>query len=142
MSEIQIVFIEKENISTIIPLLKELNQSTSEETLKKRVLEMVEQNYKCLGIYSNNELIGICGLWFLTRHYCGKTVEPDHVYISDEYKSKGIGKQLFEWIFDYCQQNNLEATELNSYVNNPRSHKFYYNLGYEIKGFHFLKILE
>ena len=102
---------------------------------------MADQNYKCLGIYDQSKLIGICGLWYMTRHYCGKSIEPDHVIIQDKYKNQGLGNQLFEWLFDYARREGIEASELNSYVENARSHKFYYNLGYEIKGFHFVKIL-
>lgn len=142
MTDIQFKFIPKEDILIIMPLMKEISTEADESILQERILEMAEQNYRCLGIYDSDKLIGICGLWFLTRHYCGKTVEPDHVIIDDAYKNQGIGKRLFEWIFDYCKQNGITGTELNTYVENTRSHKFYYNLGYEILGFHFLKVFK
>src|SRR5688500_6642599 len=142
MQNLQIRFIDPSRITDILPLLMQVNRKTPENVLRARVCEMVKENYKCLGIYDNDQLIGICGLWFMTRHYCGKSIEPDHVMIDPAYQSKGVGKLLFEWIFDYARQNGFEASELNTYVNNPRSHKFYYNLGYEIKGFHFVKFLE
>jgi diamine N-acetyltransferase len=141
MQNFDIRFIEPGKISVILPLLMQLNNKTPEDLLKSRISEMVKENYKCLGIYDNEKLIGICGLWFMTRHYCGKSIEPDHVMIEPAYQGKGVGNLLFDWIFDYARENGFEASELNSYVNNPRSHKFYYNLGYEIKGFHFVKIL-
>jgi diamine N-acetyltransferase len=78
----------------------------------------------------------------MTRHYCGRSIEPDHVMIDPAYQGKGIGNQLFGWIFQYARENGYEATELNSYVNNSGSHKFYLNLGYVIKGFHFVKLLD
>jgi len=142
MQPYKIQFIEPHNIQVILPLLMQVNKKTSEDLLLKRINEMVKENYKCLGVYDNDKLIGICGLWFLTRHYCGRTIEPDHVMIEPSYQSKGIGKFLFDWIFNYAKENGYEATELNTYVNNPKSHKFYYNLGFDIKGFHFVKILD
>lgn len=142
MNPYQIKFIEPQNIHVIMPLLMQVNKKTPSDILLKRLNEMVKENYKCLGIYDGDVLIGICGLWFLTRHYCGKTIEPDHVMIEPTYQSKGLGKLLFDWIFKYAKENGYEASELNTYVNNTRSHKFYYNLGYDIKGFHFVKILD
>lgn len=142
MSNYDIKFLEQSHIDQILPLLSALNQNTSVPVLKERLKEMFTQNYKCLGIYDQDQMIGICGLWFMTRHYCGRSIEPDHVYVLPDYQNKGVGKVLFDWIFDYAAANRLEATELNSYVNNPRSHKFYFNLGYEIKGFHFVKQLD
>jgi len=135
-------FITPQNILSIIPLLTQVNKKDAAEVLEKRLLEMVQQNYKCLGIYDEEKLIGICGLWFMTRHYCGRSMEPDHVMIDPAYQGRGIGKQLFEWLFRYADQNGIEATELNTYVNNHGSHKFYFNLGYIIKGYHFVRFKE
>lgn len=135
-------FIAPENILSIMPLLTQVNKKTPIEVLEKRLKEMVSQNYKCLGIYDSEKLIGICGLWFMTRHYCGRSMEPDHVMIDPAYQNKGIGKQLFEWLFKYADHNGIEATELNTYVNNHGSHKFYFNLGYIIKGYHFVRFKE
>ena len=78
---------------------------------------------------------------YCTRHYSGRSVEPDHVYIDEAYRGKGLGKQFFKWIYDYVLSKGYEAVELNTYVSNHPSHKFYYNEGYEIYGFHMLKIL-
>jgi len=140
MENITIKFISKNNIEIILPLLKRLNEFTSDDVLKERVKEMAEQNYKCLGVYCKNELIGICGLWFLTRHYSGKTIEPDHVIIEPKYRNLGIGKKLFDFIHNYTKSIDYEATELNTYITNTKSHKFYENLNYKKLGFHYLKI--
>jgi len=139
---IQIKPIQKENILDIIPLLRILNSKTPLEILKKRVLEMVElENYECIGLFADDFLIGISGLWYSTRHYIGKSVEPDHVIIDKSYRNQNLGKQFFNWIDTYTKEKGCEAIELNAYTNNSKSHKFYYNEGYNIYGFHFLKIL-
>ena len=141
MNNITIKIIRKEEILSILPLLKTLNTTTPETILIERILTMVNENYECVGLYDENLLIGICGLWYMTRHYIGKSVEPDHVIIDQEYQNKGLGKKLFEWIYNYAISKGCEASELNTYVQNRKSHKFYYNEGYEIYGFHFVKIL-
>ncbi len=134
--------IDKEHINSVIPLVQKLNDnSVSDDILKQRFSEMITQNYECAGIFDDKKLIGITGLWFCTRHYSGKSVEPDHVYIDDGYRGKGLGKQFFEWIYNYVQQKGCEAVELNTYVSNPASHKFYYNEGFKILGYHFFKKL-
>ncbi len=141
-NNIRIGFIEKDEILITIPFVALLNENVEIEVLEKRMLEMVEQNYACLGVYDNDELIGICGLWFMTRHYSGKCIEPDHVVIDESQRGMGIGKILFDWIEEYAKQNSYESLELNTYVRNTPSHKFYYNLGYEIMGYHFVKKLD
>lgn len=132
--------IDAKDIFVIIPFLQKLSDdANSEAVLQERLLEMVTQNYECIGVYKNGNLIGVCGLWFMTRHYVGKSVEIDHLYIEKKSQGQGLGKIVMEWVDNYAQSKGCKASELNTYVQNYPSHKFYYNQGYEIKGYHFLK---
>ncbi len=85
--QVKIDFIQKSEILSIIPLLTIISQNDTKEVLEERVLEMCEQNYKCLGIYKSHELIGICGLWFMTRHYGGRSIELDHVVLKPDFQA-------------------------------------------------------
>lgn len=132
----------KNELHMVLPLIMELSEYQTEEMiLKERMLEMFDQNYECFGIFKDEELIGVFGLWFMTRHYAGKSCEPDHVFILPKYQNKGLGEQVFNFIFEYAKEKGCETSELNSYVQNFKSHKFYMNHGYVIKGYHFLKKL-
>lgn len=134
--------IQKQNINRIIPLVYKLNNGKVDlELLKSRFAEMIHQNYECAIMEDGNKIIGVAGLWFCTRHYAGKSVELDHVYISEDYRNLGLGKKFMNWINDYCQSQGCKSLELNTYVNNYPSHKFYYNEGMEIWGYHFFKHL-
>ena len=133
--------IVKEDILDIIPLLQTINTKTPNDILKQRVIEMSElTNYECIGLYIDEKLVGISGLWYSTRHYIGKTVEVDHVVIEAALRGKNLGKQFFKWIYNYTSKKGYEAVELNTYTDNTKSHKFYYNEGFDIYGFHFLKV--
>ena len=132
----------KEDFRLVLPYLKKLHSPPANEgLLKNRLLEMYDQNYECFGIYNEGKQIGIFGLWFMTRHYCGRSCEADHIYIDEKYQGKGVGKALFKFIHEYASSRDCETVELNSYVENYGSHKFYMNLGYVIRGYHFLKKL-
>ncbi|MCB0464910.1 MAG: GNAT family N-acetyltransferase [Aequorivita sp.] len=141
-NRIAIKIIPASEIFSIVPLLQKLGNYTVSETLiKERLQEMVQQNYECLGIFDTEKLIGTCGLWFQTRHYAGKSMEMDHVIIADAYRSQGIGKILIEFISDYAKKKSCNWVELNSYVHNFPSHKFFYSQGFVAKGYHFVKEL-
>ncbi|TNJ44627.1 GNAT family N-acetyltransferase [Tamlana fucoidanivorans] len=134
--------LEPERIHEVVPLVYKLNEARiSTEVLQKRFLDMVTQHYECAVVFDEDNIIGVCGLWFCTRHYSGNSVEPDHVYIDDAYRGTGLGHRFFNWIYDYVQTKGVEAIELNTYVTNALSHKFYFKEGFEILGFHFLKKL-
>ena len=92
-------------------------------------------------ILKEDIIVGVSGLWFCTRHYMGKSVELDHVFIKPSHRGNGLGKQFMKWIYDYAKNKGCKSVELNTYVQNYPSHKFYYNEGFEILGYHFLKKL-
>ncbi|HMC00969.1 MAG TPA: GNAT family N-acetyltransferase [Flavobacteriaceae bacterium] len=134
--------IDAKDIENVVPLVFKLNSSKiAVDVLKQRFREMVKQNYECACIFEEDKIIGVTGLWYCTRHYSGKSVEVDHVYIDDGYRGKNLGKQFFKWIYDYTKTKGCETIELNTYVQNYPSHKFYYNEEFEILGYHFLKKL-
>ncbi|SDR94033.1 hypothetical protein SAMN04515667_1040 [Formosa sp. Hel1_31_208] len=138
----QFKLLEASQIHDVIPLIQELtNHKFSDDLLKQRFTEMSTQNYECAVIQDENKIIGVTGMWFCTRHYAGKTVEIDHVYIDEAYRNMGLGKQFLSWIYDYVKTKGCQTAELNTYVQNYPSHKFYYNEGFEILGYHFLKKL-
>jgi hypothetical protein len=142
MSTINFQVIPKSEIDIILPFMYELNTTTDTDLLEKRTREMAEQeHYECIGMFMGDKLIGICGLLHSIRHYVGKSAEPDHVFIKEEYRNRGLGSKMFAWIEDYLSKKNVEALELNTYTQNRKSHKFYYSEGYEIYGFHFVKII-
>lgn len=134
--------IPPDEITSVIPLIQKLTGNKfPDDVLEARFSQMVKENYECVGIYAGKELIGCSGMWFCTRHYAGKSCEPDHVFIDEKYRSQGLGKKLFSWIYQYALSKGCEASELNTYVHNYPSHKFYYNEGYQILGYHFFKKL-
>lgn len=140
-SLLKVRFVENDNIEIIIPLLQKLNANLTDEILKERLQEMLQQNYKCVGVFDDENLVGISGIWLLTKYYVGKHIEPDNVYILDEYQGKGIGKMLFDYIFKYAKQNGCVSSELNCYLENEDGHKFWEKLGYQKMAYHFSKKL-
>jgi GNAT superfamily N-acetyltransferase len=129
-------------IDSIIPLLQILNENISEGTLKRRLNQMLKEGYQCVGAFENKNLIGICGLWILTKYYVGKHIEPDNMIIHPSYQNKNIGSKLMKWIDAFAKENSCVASELNCYINNEQAQKFYKKEDYEIIALHFQKKFE
>ncbi len=132
-------FIDSKNIHSIIPFLQLLHSNISEETLKERLSAMVKQNYQCIGIYDDKELIGICGIWTLIKYYVGKHIELDNVIVLPKYQSSGIGTKLMNYIDNYSKEIGCVGNELNCYVHNEEGNKFWEKEGYKKIGYHFQK---
>jgi len=131
-----------ERIHLVVPLVQTMEKEPiSEAVLLDRFREMTQQNYECVGVFLEGQLIGLAGMWFCTRHYSGRSVEIDHVVVGKAFRGQGIGQKLVRWIELYAISKGYETIELNAYVENELSHKFYEKQGYEKLGFHFLKSL-
>lgn len=81
-------------------------------------------NYECVGVYDEDKLIGICGMWILNKLYVGKHIEPDNVFVLPEYRSAGVGKLMLDWVIDYAKEIGCDATEVNCYVENLKGKQF------------------
>lgn len=138
----EIKLIPTDNLISIIPLIKLLNPSFPESTLKIRLEEMIGQGYQCAGLYFDNQLVGVCGLWVMTKFYVGKHIEPDNVFILSEYRRQGLAKQLLDWVYDYGKTQGCIGSELNCYVVNDTGNAFWEQEGFAKIGYHYQKQLE
>ena len=143
MNKIDLKILEKIDVEKIAVLGQQLNPDLSLQQTKDYFLQMFDfQNYICFGVFLNEELVGISSAWTTVRLYSGKQLEVDNVIIDKQQQSKGLGKLFFEYIENWAKEKEYKTIELNTYVQNSKSHKFYYNLGFDILGFHFLKRLK
>jgi GNAT superfamily N-acetyltransferase len=122
---IKVMLIPKANLMSIMPLIQGLNPSLSKTTLTTRLEEMISQGYQCAGLCLDDNLIGICGLWMMTKFYVGKHIEPDNVYILPEFRGQGYGKQLLNWLVEYGKSQGCIASELNCYISNEVGNAFF-----------------
>ena len=136
---IKFELLPRTEIKNIIPLLRVLDERFSEELLEERLNEMFERGYLCVGVFDNDKLIGLSGLWILTKYYVGRHIEPDDVVILPAYRGKGIGEQMMQWIYQFAKEQGCVASELNCYAGNSAGQKFWANEGYRIIGFHYQK---
>ena len=139
----QFKILSEKNIDEIVDLVYKLNENKiPKNILIKRQKEMFSQNYECMGVFIKSKLIGVVGLWFQTRLYSGRSCELDHVYILPEHRRYGLGSNLISFVEEHVLNKGFECMELNTYLQNTLSHKFYYNNGFKILGFHFIKHID
>lgn len=137
MYQFELIVAQKMDI--ILPFLQLLNIDLSPTIIQERLNDMVANGYQCVGVYDDEKLIGICGMWILYKVYVGKHLEPDNVIIHPDYRSKGIGEKMMEWVENFAKENNCEALELNAYLINEKGRKFWEENKYKKLGVHFQK---
>lgn len=138
--ETTIKLIVPENLASILPLIRQLNPGIPPELLAARLQQMITQGYQCAGLYHDGKLIGICGMWIMTKFYVGKHIEPDNVFILPEHRRQGLGKRLLQWVCEYGISQGCSASELNCYLNNDTGNAFWEQEGFTKIGYHYQKL--
>ncbi len=134
--------LSKNDFKEILFFAKKLNPEKTDDILNQNIFDMFEfKNYTCFGLFQDDILVGISSAWTTVRFYSGKQLELDNVIIDTEIRSSGLGKTFLNLIENWAKEKSYKTIELNTYVQNGRSHKFYFNLGYSILGFHFQKYI-
>lgn len=132
--------LDEGRLEELLLLTSNLNPETDLETLRERQMEMFKfENYRCFGLFENEALLAVSSGWITVRLYSGKQLEVDNVIVNPLIQSKGLGSTLLKLIENWAKENDCKTVELNTYTQNSRSHKFYFNQGYQILGFHFQK---
>ena len=126
-------------MESILPLVFLLNNEQIEyAVLEERLKSMLTMGgYECIGVYDSDKLIGICGVWILNKLYAGKHVEPDNVFIKEQYRSRGVGQLMMDYLFQYAKEIGCEGTEVNCYVTNEKGQKFWERQGYKPLAYHY-----
>ncbi|MBC8257631.1 MAG: GNAT family N-acetyltransferase [SAR324 cluster bacterium] len=82
----------------------------------------------------DNEIIGMLQLTFIPylTHLGSWRCLVEGVRIHKNYRSQGIGTQIFEWLIEYAKTKNVDILQLTSDKKRPNALKFYLGLGFEM----------
>jgi GNAT superfamily N-acetyltransferase len=125
-----------------LPVMQFLYPKMSRERYESFLKEMILKDYKQVAVFENQNCIGLSGYWFGTKLWTGKYLEIDNFIIHPDHRKKGIGKKIADYIDEQAKKLKCTCIVLDAYTENFTAHRFYYNLGYVPRGFHFLKTID
>lgn len=135
-------FTTKEEMLSTFPLIFEMYPSLSIEKYDNELDLMIPHNYKQIVAFEDEEMLGLSGYWLGNKLWCGKYIELDNVFTSSKHRSKGVGDLIFQHIENKAKELGCTILTLDSYTDNFKAHKFFYNKGFIPRGFHFINILD
>lgn len=103
--------------------------------------QMVPHNYKQLAVFEGELCVGLSGFWTAIKLWTGKYIEIDNFIVHPDHRSKGIGKLMTDYIDAKAVAEGCTAVVLDAFTGNFTAHRFYYNQGFEPRGFHFVKMI-
>ena len=122
--------------------IKFLYPNMSLEKYKSFLEDMIPKGYKQVAIFENNVCVGMTGFWYGTKRWTGRYIEIDNFIVHPDHRKKGIGKIISEFIDNKAKGLNCTCIVLDAFTGNFPAHRFYYNLGYVPRGFHFIKTID
>ena len=143
MKSLAVRLVESHEQPEALRLLAGLNPEVAAEELERRMDEIIQRHphYEMYGAFDGEVLVAVCGAWVATKLWCGRYLEIDNIVTDPERRSMGAGTQLMQAMEKLARERDCEILVLDSYASNTASHRLYHRLGYEIKGFHFVKEL-
>jgi len=131
-----------EEMLSQIETIKFLYPNMTIERYEGFLTDMIPKNYKQVAVFDGEACVGLTGFWFGTKLWTGKYLEIDNFIVHPDYRKKGIGKLLTQFIDEKAKELNCTCIVLDAFTGNFEAHKFYYNLGYVPRGFHFIKTID
>lgn len=125
-----------------IETIKLLYPNMTIERYKGFLVDMIPKEYKQVAVFDGETCIGLTGFWFGTKLWTGKYLEIDNFIVNPNYRKKGIGKLLTQFIEEKAKELNCTCIVLDAFTGNFEAHRFYYNQGYVPRGFHFIKTID
>ena len=124
-----------------IEIINFLYPKMSLERYESFLKDMIPHNYKQLAIFENNVCLGLTGFWFGTKLWTGKYIEIDNFIVHPNHRKKGIAKMLTDYLEKKAVALDCTGIVLDAFTGNFTAHRFYFNQGYEPRGFHFIKMI-
>ncbi len=132
------ILTQKTEMIPLYPLIRQLSPGVTAERYAHLLDDMLAHGYRMAAVFEAGECIGLSGFWVSTKIYSGRYMELDNVVIDAAHRSRGIGKVLYDFLYEIAVQEGCETLMLDAYLQNEKAHAFYEREGFVKKGYHFM----
>jgi len=134
-SKLEIRKIEPQDVDFIYKSICELENDKLNFEVFEQIFHENISNPNHLYLIAENENESLGFISFHTQnllHHCGIVGEIQEFFIDQNYRSKGIGRQLIEKIMKFADQNNLKSIEVTTNRRRVENVLIYENLGFTL----------
>ena len=107
-----------------LPIIQQLYPDYTLEIYGNLLDKMIPHNCKQLIVVENGITMGLAGFWIGTKLWCGKYLELDNVVVHADFRSKGIGSIITEYLNQKAIDEDCNMIALDAYTTNLGAQKF------------------
>jgi ribosomal protein S18 acetylase RimI-like enzyme len=112
-------------------LSKELGYDVTVEKIKQRFRQVQNKpNYRIIVAELENKVVGFISYEHYEPIYFDSGINVLGLVVKEQYRNKGIGKELLKECENYAKNNDLKYVRVNSGSQRIEAHKFYRKNGY------------
>jgi len=131
-----------ERILFCFDVMYELRTHLVKENFLEQVRRMQKEKFMIVYIEQDGKAICAAGFRMEEMLHRGKSIYVDDLVTLSEYRSKGAGGKMMDWIIDFAKKNNCKQIHLDSGVQRFDAHRFYLSKGFVISSHHFVLKLD
>lgn len=96
--------------------------------------------YEVFVIEDNKLIIGTCSLIIMDNlgHKGAKLAIAESMIVSPDYRGRGIGSKLMQFVMEKAKEENCYKLMLSSNIKRFKAHEFYEQLGFQQHGISFM----
>ena len=140
--DIQIRDAKSSDVNTIVALLADDPLGSKRERFESPLPACYCDAFDSINEDPNNELIvatldekviAVLQLTFIPSltHQGGLRAQIEGVRVASEFRSKGIGREIFQWAINRARERNCHMVQLTTDKGRPDSLRFYESLGFK-----------
>lgn len=124
------------------PLIAQIYPKMDSKTYRAHISEMMAtSNFKMVGAFYKEQLVGVSGYWVLRMLYCGRYLQVSNFVVDENSRGLGVGRIILCHLEQLARKLDCQKFVLDSYTENKKSHPLYFREGFYVRGFHFMKDL-
>ena len=121
------------------PVMVQLLPELQEEEFVSRIRHLMKMGYALAYIRKSKTVCAVAGFRIVEML---STSEPyliiDEIITDESKRSQGYGTVLFDWLIAYAQAKCCKQVHLDSSIRFVNAHRFYFQKGMHIQGYHFI----
>jgi len=126
----EVFFAKNESeVTDCFQLISELRPQLTLEDFISKVKRMSKTTGYELVYLDDSGIKAVAGMKVSEWLHSGRYLEVEELVTDKNFRSKGYGGKLFDWIIKYAKQNDCAQIRLVSGVSRDNAHKFYLNRG-------------